>query len=84
MKFLAVSQNMGDPSPHLAAEGARMAELVLDKTVEQVFLKTDYSGAVLIASATDAGALGTALDTLPLVVNGPTSFTITEIVAAPN
>lgn len=80
MKFLAVSQNMGDPSPHLAAEGARMAELVLDKTVEQVFLKTDYSGAVLIASATDAGAL----DTLPLVVNGPTSFTITEIVAAPN
>jgi muconolactone delta-isomerase len=83
MKFLAVSQNTSDPSAHVAAEGARMAELAAAGTIEQVYLKADYSGAVLLADADDAKTLRAALDTLPLVINGVTSFAITEIVGAP-
>jgi hypothetical protein len=82
MKFLAVSQNTKDPTQFLAAEGARMAELTGAGTVEQVFLKADYSGAVLIAHAADATALADLLSTLPLVINGITSFALTEIVVA--
>jgi hypothetical protein len=81
MKFLAVSNNRADPTEHLAAEGARMAELIANGTVEQAFVKTDYSGAVLIAEADDVASLQEALGTLPLVANGLTSFTFTEITA---
>lgn len=83
MKFLAVSQNTSDPSAHVAAEGARMAELAAAGIVEQIFFKADYSGAVLIAEAIDAESLRGDLDTLPLVINGVTSFSITELVATP-
>jgi len=83
MKFLAESHNTSDPSAHVAAEGARMAQLAAAGTVEQVFLKADYSGAVLIAESADADALRGELDTLPLVVNGVTTFSITELIAAP-
>lgn len=83
MKFLAVSQNTSDPSAHVAAEGARMAELAAAGVVDQMFLKADYSGAVLIAEAADSESLRSELDTLPLVVNGVTTFSITELVAAP-
>lgn len=77
---MAISNNRADPSAHLADEGARMVELLSSGIVEQAFVKADYSGAVLVAEAPDAATLQEALDTLPLAVNGVTTFTLTEIV----
>ena len=56
MMFLAVSQNAGDPSPYLAAENARMQELQRTGVVEQMLLKADWSGAVLLLRAADHAA----------------------------
>ena len=83
MKFLAVSQNRGDPTALLAAEGERMAGLVANGVVLQLYLKTDYSGAVLILEAPDPEQAGRELATLPLVRAGLTQFTITAIVDPP-
>ena len=47
MMVLAVSHNTGDPTPHLQAEAARMAELQQAGLVELMLLKADWSGAVL-------------------------------------
>jgi hypothetical protein len=48
MMVLAVSHNTGDPTPHLQAEAARMAELQQAGLVELMLLKADWSGAVLL------------------------------------
>jgi hypothetical protein len=45
MMVLAVSHNTGDPTPHLQAESARMAELQQAGLVELMLLKADWSGA---------------------------------------
>ena len=84
MKFLAVSQNCGDPTPVLAAEGQQMASLVAAGVVEHVYLKTDYSGAVLILEVRDAQQADAELGTLPMVMGGLTNFTVTAIVEAPS
>ena len=83
MKFLAESRNTGDPTPYLAQESARMQELVRSGVVERVWLKADWSGAVLIASADGPAAAKAALDTLPMVTGGITDFTLTEILDPP-
>jgi hypothetical protein len=83
MKFLAVSQNRGDPTPLLAAEAQQMADLVARGVVEHVYLKTDYSGAVLILEAADVQRAEAELATLPLVIAHLTAFTVTEIITAP-
>lgn len=83
MKFLAESNNTGDPRPHLAQESARIQELVRAGTLEQVWLKADWSGAVLIVSADDAASARAAVDSLPMVTNGVTKFTLTEVVDPP-
>lgn len=79
MKFLAVSQNTGDPTPWLTAEAERMADLVARGVVEHLYLKADHSGAVLIVSASDAAQAERELATLPLVDGGLTSFTLTAL-----
>lgn len=83
MKFLAVSQNSGDPTPVLVAEAERMAALVAAGVVEHVYLKTDYSGAVLILETPDEQQATAELDTLPTVLGGLTTFTVTPIMVAP-
>lgn len=83
MKFLAVSQNRGDPTPVLAAEGRQMADLVAHGIVEHVYLKVDYSGAVLILEAADVQQAEAALATLPMVIAGLTAFTVTAMTEAP-
>jgi hypothetical protein len=74
MFFLAESHNTGDSTPYLQAEGARMHELQQAGIVETVLLKADRSGAVILLRAADAAAAREALSSLPLVVNGITSF----------
>jgi hypothetical protein len=39
MMFLAVSRNIGDPTPYLAAENARVAELQQAGQVRQLLLR---------------------------------------------
>jgi hypothetical protein len=83
MMFLAVSQNVGDPTPYLAAENARMQELRHTGVVEQMLLKADWSGAVLLLRAADHAAARDAVDSLPLVTGGITRFELTEVISPP-
>jgi hypothetical protein len=83
MKFLAISTNRDDPTPHLSAEVARTAELVEAGVLERVLLKADRSGAVLVLDVPDAAAARAAVDNLPLVEHGVTRFDLTELVEAP-
>lgn len=83
MKFLAVSQNLGDPTPLLAAESAQMAQLVERGIVHDLYFKTDYSGAVLILDAADQPDAEKELATLPLVSAQLTRFALTAITAPP-
>ena len=83
MKFLAVSQNLGDPTPWLAAESAQMAHLVQRGVVHDMYLKTDYSGAVLILDAADRPDAENELATLPLVNARLTRFALTAIMEPP-
>lgn len=80
MKVLAVSRNTGDPTPHLRAEAARMAELQQVGLVELTLLKADWSGAVLLLNTANLAAARQAVDSLPLVINGVTSFELTEVI----
>ncbi len=83
MMFLAVSQNVGDPTPYLAAEDARMQELQQTGVVEQMLLKADWSGAVLLLRAADQAAAREAVGSLPLVTHGITRFELTEVITPP-
>jgi len=84
MMFLAVSHNTGDPTPYLRAEAARVAELQQEGLVELMLLKADWSGAVLLLRAVDLPAARKAVDSLPLVAQGLTSFELTEVVSPGN
>ena len=45
MKVLAISNNTGDPSPHIPDEMQRTAELQAAGVIEQLYLKADRSEA---------------------------------------
>jgi hypothetical protein len=83
MKFLAVSTNRGDPTPWIAAESERMAQLASAGTIQSAFLKTDYSGAVFVVEAPDAETASTDLGTLPLTREGITAYELTPIIDLP-
>ena len=80
MMVLAVSRNTGDPAAHLQAETARMAELQQAGLVELMLLKADWSGVVLLLRTSDLTAARAAVESLPLVTHGITSFELTEII----
>jgi hypothetical protein len=79
VKFVAISTNIGDPSPHIAAEGARIDELVNEGVIERVLLKADWSGAVLILDAPDEHLARSAVDSLPIAAHGLTQFILTPV-----
>jgi muconolactone delta-isomerase len=83
MKLLAVSNNTGDPTSHIADEMRRVAELQEAGVIQQLYLKADRSGAVLLLEAESADEAQQQLATLPLVQRGVTSFEVTELLAAP-
>jgi hypothetical protein len=83
MTYLAVSTNTGDPSSLFAAEGERMAELVSSGVVEHVWLKADWSGAVLVLSSADEGAAQAVVDSLPIARAGLTTFALTPVLVPP-
>ena len=83
MTYLAVSTNTGDPSSLVQAESARMAELVSSGVVEHMWLKADWSGAVLVLTSPDEDAARAVVDSLPIAQAGLTRFALTPVLAAP-
>lgn len=81
MKVLAISTNTGDPTPHIPDEMRRITELQRAGVIEQLFLKADRSGAVVILETASADEAERQLATLPLVERGVTSFAVTELVS---
>ena len=84
MKFLAISTNRGDPTPHIPAEIARTTELMEAGVLEQALLKADRSGAVLVLDVPDAATARAAVNSLPLVRHGVTRFDLTELMEVPH
>jgi hypothetical protein len=82
MKFLAISTNLADPTPHIAAEMQQMDHLVHSGLVERLLLKADRSGAVLLMEAPDAATAQAAVDNLPLASHGITRFALTPVIEA--
>lgn len=83
MTYLAVSTNTGDPTSLFDAEGRRMAELVGSGVVEHVWLKADWSGAVLVLSSADEPTAWAVVDSLPIAQAGLTRFALTPVLAPP-
>jgi hypothetical protein len=83
MTYLAISTNTGDPSSLFDAEGARMADLVSSGTVEHVWLKADWSGAVLVLNCADEEAARAVVDNLPIASAGLTRFVLTPVLSPP-
>lgn len=79
MKVLAISTNTGDPTPHLGDEARRVAELKDAGVIEELYLKADRTGAVLLLEAESGDEAERHLATLPLVQRGVTSFAVTEL-----
>jgi hypothetical protein len=82
MKILAISNNTGDPTSHIPDEMRRITELRAAGVIEQLYLKADRSGAVILLEARSGQEAERQLATLPLVERGITSFEVTELVPA--
>jgi|tagenome__1003787_1003787.scaffolds.fasta_scaffold17098400_1 muconolactone delta-isomerase len=82
MKILAISNNTGDPTPYIADEMRRIAELQEAGVLQQLYLKADRSGAVALLEVQSTDEAERLLATLPLVERGVTSFEVTELVLA--
>lgn len=80
MKFLAVSTNTRDVSDFAAAELKRVNELRTAGTITGGWLKSDYSGAVLILECADEDEATAALNTLPIAINKAATVALTPIV----
>ena len=80
MKYLAVSTNTKDVSSFLEAEGKRIAELHAAGTLTDIWLKSDFSGAVLMLECADEKEAIAALNTLPIAMNNASTFVVTELV----
>jgi hypothetical protein len=83
MKVLAISNNTGDPTPHIPDEMQRIAELQAGGVIEQLYLKADRSGAVIMLETESAEEAERQLATLPLVQSGLTRFEVTELMPPP-
>lgn len=83
MKLLALFHNQGDPTPYLADEGKRVAELREAGVLEQLWLRADRTGAVLMLEAADAADAHRHLATLPLVQHGISTVEVIELLPPP-
>jgi hypothetical protein len=79
MKVLAISRNTGDPSSHIPDEMRRIAELQEAGVIEQLYLKADRSGAVIMLETESTEEAERQLATLPLVERGVTRFEVTQL-----
>jgi len=80
MKYLAVSTNTKDVSAFAVEEYQRAMELRADGILTDAWLKSDFSGAVLVLECADKDELTAILNTLPIVIHDASTFAITEII----
>lgn len=81
--MLALFHNQRDPTPYLADEGRRVAELRDAGVLEQLWLRADRTGAVVLLEAADAGDARRHLATLPLVEHGISTVEVIELLPPP-
>lgn len=79
MMFLVTSANIKDVSSLVAAETERVNELRAAGIIRNGWLKSDFSGAILVLECADEAEASAALNTLPTVINGATTFVLTEV-----
>ena len=80
MKVLVIGHLTGkDITPHLEAEGRRVAELRADGLIRDVFLKADRSGPILLLNDTTAGEALARLASLPFVEHQLVTFDYIEL-----
>lgn len=80
MKVLVIGHLTGkDIRPHLQAEGRRIAELRSDGLIQDVHLKADRTGPVLLLNDTNAHDAQSRLATLPFVEHELVTFDYIEL-----
>ncbi len=83
MKVLTISTNTGDPTAHLADEGAAVEGLVRQGVVQWVLVKADWSGAVLLLEVPDLDTARATVEALPIAAHGLTRFDLIQVVDPP-
>jgi len=80
MKVLAIGHLTGkDIRPHLQAEGRRVAELRNEGLIQELFLKADRTGPVLLLIDTNAHDAPARLASLPFVEHELVTFDYIEL-----
>jgi hypothetical protein len=80
MKVLVIGHLTGkDITPHLQAEGRRVAELRNEGLIRDVFLKADRSGPILLLNDTNADGARDRLASLPFAQHGLVTFDYIEL-----
>jgi extradiol dioxygenase family protein len=80
MKVLVIGHLTGkDIQPHLQAEGRRIAELRGEGLVQDLFLKADHTGPVLLLNDTNAHDARVRLASLPFVEHDLVTFDYIEL-----
>ena len=80
MKVLVIGHLTGkDITPHLAAEGRKVAELRGEGLIRDVFLKADRSGPILLLNDTDAHDAQVRLASLPFIEHELVTFEYIEL-----
>jgi muconolactone delta-isomerase len=83
VKILALFHNQGDPTPYLADEGKRVAELQQAGVLEQLWVRADHTGAVVFLEAADAADARRHIETFPLVQRGVATVELIELLPPP-
>ncbi len=81
MRILAIEREVAgvtpkDCQPHYTAEAARVWELQQSDVIREVYLRPDRPEAVLLLECADISEAQTALDSLPLVLEGLITFEV--------
>lgn len=80
MKILVIGHMTGkDITPHLQAEGQRVAELRDEGLIRDIFLKADRSGPILVLNDTTAEAARERLASLPFIEHDLVTFDYIEL-----
>lgn len=84
MKVLAIGRlKAKDVAPHIPAERKRVAELRAEGFLEEVFLRADATGPVLLLNDTTAADAHERLKTLPFVEEDLVAFDYIELTGLP-
>ena len=78
--YLVTATNIKDVSSLVAAETERVDELRAAGIIRGGWLKTDFSGSFLLLDCANDAEAAAVLNSMPMVLNGATTFALTEVV----